>query len=243
MSRDRKGSFSRDNYTSDEQAPSQPDWFKEYSANLEKLSVQPARKDRDMFNQISDILGTKSRYSSVEEAVTDMHSRTGLATYLQMCEADKAAVMSNEKLASDETTEVTETTDVLPEQHDSEIEKAIDPNSDESHFPQLLKDHPEIGEFIKSFVGPKGRSGYIHVPAVVEAIRIMFRNKDFSSDELEDKHLRKFINEEIIKEKAKHKTDTAKDNKHLGELDAPGDSSSSNYENNDAFSILMPAKL
>lgn len=232
MSRSRKGSFSRESETSN---TAQPDWFIEYSENLKKLSVQPAHKDRALYDQINDILGTKSRYATVEEAVTDMHGRTGLATYLQMCESEKSEVL---KTAFDK-----QNIEMNTNESDSdrtELENSIDPDSDQNHYPQLLKDHPEIESFINNFI--KDRNGYIHVPAVVESIRIIFRNEDFSSDELEDKHLRKFINEAIIKEKSLHENDNSGTDIDLGKLDNTSDSSQSE-ENNDAFSILMPVKM
>ncbi len=209
MSRSRKGSFSRD-YSEDvgSQAPS---WFREFASNLQKTSVQSADADRSMFDQISDILGTKSRYATVDEAVQDFQKRTGLAQYLQMCEADQAEVS---KVASAE----------MP-----------DLEADESQFPTLLKDHPEIQEFIENFI--HARKGHIHGPAVTESIRIIFRNKNFSSDELEDKHLRKYISDKIADEKSKndHHEEPIGD---LGKLDhsAPSD------EAQDAFAIIAPAK-
>jgi hypothetical protein len=229
MSRGRKGVFSRDN--SEDSNVSQPDWFKEYSSNLQKLSVQPAHKDRAFFDQITDILGNKSRYATVEEAVKDLQDRTGLAKYLQMCEAEQAEVT---KVAQD-----INDTHVKEPKTEEELEVTLDPDSDEMKYPKLLQDHPEIKKFIENFV--KSRNGFVHVPAVVESIRIIFRNDNFTSDELEDKHLRKFINEVIIKEKALHEGDNAGIDIDLGKLDHSTDTQVE--ENNDAFSILMPAKL
>lgn len=228
MSRGRKGVFSRDN--SEDTGSSQPDWFKDYSSNLQKLSVQPAHRDRALFDQISDILGTKSRYATVEEAVQDLQDRTGLAKYLQMCEAEQAEV----RKTAQEMHVHTE-----PVKTEEDLEVTLDPDSDEMQYPKLLKDFPQIKQFIENFV--KSRNGFVHVPAVVESIRIIFRNEDFSSDELEDKHLRKFINEVIIKEKALHEGDHAGVDTDLGKLDHSTDSQVE--ENNDAFSILMPAKI
>lgn len=65
--------FSRDDNTK------APDWFKDFANNLEKNSVQPKS---NTYDQIADILGIKSRYSSVEEAVSDMRKRVGLDVLL-----------------------------------------------------------------------------------------------------------------------------------------------------------------
>lgn len=55
-----------------------PSWFNEFSKNLEKEAVKSKREDYSLFDQINNILGNKSKYSSVEEAVLDMQKRTGL---------------------------------------------------------------------------------------------------------------------------------------------------------------------
>lgn len=55
-------------------------WYNEFVGNLQKSSVQ---SHESIYDQISAIIGnTKSKYSSVEEAVQDMRERTGLNTIL-----------------------------------------------------------------------------------------------------------------------------------------------------------------
>ncbi len=58
-------------------------WLKEISKNLEKSAVQTRNQDENLFNQINSIMyGTKSKYSSVAEAVEEMKQRAGLTAYL-----------------------------------------------------------------------------------------------------------------------------------------------------------------
>ena len=73
---------SRDNNTFDRQH-SDPDWANDFFVNLEKASVHSKQKDVSLFDQISQIIGGKSKYSNVEEAVLDMQKRTGLYDYLK----------------------------------------------------------------------------------------------------------------------------------------------------------------
>lgn len=69
-------SISRDENSFDKDY-NQPDWAKDIDAKL-KEAVKSRKEDNSLFNQINNILGNKSKYSSVEEAVLDMQKRTGL---------------------------------------------------------------------------------------------------------------------------------------------------------------------
>ena len=60
----------------------EPSWFNDFVSNLEKNSVQ-SKQQISTFDQINQILGNKSKYSTVEEAVLDMQKRTGLYDYLR----------------------------------------------------------------------------------------------------------------------------------------------------------------
>lgn len=57
-------------------------WLKNLSNALEKEAVQPRRVDQNLFEQINSIMNNKSKYTSVEAAVEDMKSRSGLTAYL-----------------------------------------------------------------------------------------------------------------------------------------------------------------
>jgi len=61
----------------------EPSWFGEFVTNLEKAGVKSKKDDFSFFDQINGILGNKSKYSNVEEAVLDMQRRTGLSELLQ----------------------------------------------------------------------------------------------------------------------------------------------------------------
>lgn len=226
MSRNGKGVFSRQS----ENDVSAPDWFSDFSSNLQKMSVQPAHRDKALFDQISEILGNKSRYATVEEAVQDLQKRTGLAQYLQMCEAEKVEVHKN---AADHAVMKEDPSTPVDEE---ELIVMLDPDTDEVQYPVLLKEHPHIERFITNFV--TSRRGYIHVPAVIEAVRSVFKNENFTSDELEDKHLRKFINELIIKEKSQHNKDYGSD-VDLGKIPS---SSNDTEQKDDFFAIFDSVK-
>jgi hypothetical protein len=69
--------ISRDT-SSTESAGREPSWFSDFVNNFEKEAVKSKKDDYSLFDQINNILGNKSKYSSVEEAVLDMQRRTGL---------------------------------------------------------------------------------------------------------------------------------------------------------------------
>lgn len=74
--------ISRDNNATD-RGDREPSWFSEFTKNLEKEAVKSKKDDYALFDQINSILGNKSKYSSVEEAVLDMQRRTGLLDLLK----------------------------------------------------------------------------------------------------------------------------------------------------------------
>jgi len=81
-------SISRD-HDSQETTGKEPSWFNDFVSNLEKSSVK--KQDYSVMEQINNIIGNKSKYSNVEEAVLDMQKRTGLTDYLQ----SKVAQLNN----------------------------------------------------------------------------------------------------------------------------------------------------
>lgn len=81
---------SRDN---DDVIPSskQSDWMTDFANALEKSAVKSKREDYALFDQITNILGNKSKYSTVDEAVEDLKKRTGLSAYLDQIKSASVA--------------------------------------------------------------------------------------------------------------------------------------------------------
>jgi hypothetical protein len=73
-------SFSRD--SDFHEVGGDPDWVQDFVKNLEVNSAKSRGEENSVYDQINNILGNKSKYSSVEEAVEDMKNRTGLSEYL-----------------------------------------------------------------------------------------------------------------------------------------------------------------
>lgn len=71
---------SRDESAIEPSSTTVPSWYKDFVENLEKNSVQ---SQRSLHEEINAIMGnTKSKFSSVEEAVQDLKDRTGLQALL-----------------------------------------------------------------------------------------------------------------------------------------------------------------
>jgi hypothetical protein len=60
-----------------------PSWMDGLENELNKQSVKSKKEDYALFDQINSIIGNKSKYSTVEEAVIDFQKRTGLYEVLQ----------------------------------------------------------------------------------------------------------------------------------------------------------------
>src|SRR5271166_2031273 len=82
-------SISRDTSSTDS-GDREPSWFSDYVSNLEKAGVKSKKDDYSLFDQINNILGNKSKYSSVEEAVLDMQRRTGLLELIKQTKSAQA---------------------------------------------------------------------------------------------------------------------------------------------------------
>ena len=75
-----------------ERGEKEPDWFKDYVANMEANAAKT--RPSSIFEDISGILGGKNKFSTVEEVVDDMAKRTGLYQ-MQQKKASEAGKFDN----------------------------------------------------------------------------------------------------------------------------------------------------
>lgn len=192
MSRGRIGSFSRDS-DSTTFGGDEPEWLREYSKNLQKNSVHSLEHDRSTYDQISEIMGTKSKYSTVEDAVKDMRARTGLDLYLTQ-------VAATVKQASEK---------------EEELEVTL-PGDD---TPSVFAEHPEVEKFIRKYVD--SRKGHTSIAAVLVDVGRLF--KDIESSALDDKTLKKFINRAIVDARKLNPIDEELSGELLGSVEKSND--------------------
>ncbi len=88
------GIISRDTDSRDNETKL-PSWLENFAKDLQKTSVQSRQQDESTYDQISNILGNKSKFSSVEEAVQDMRRRTGFEAFINA----KSEKENNKKIA------------------------------------------------------------------------------------------------------------------------------------------------
>jgi hypothetical protein len=215
-----------------------------FAKNLHKENVQSRRQYEAVpIDRINEIIGNKSRYTSVEEAVSDMRSRTGLATYLKMTEAERRDLAKTAQFATEPP--MMSGSGIVPSDEAQlttepsiEVELGDDEESNKK-MPKLCQEHPIIDSTIKNFI--EDRHGNVHVHAVLDHIRRLFQQENIPSDEWEDRNLRTYINSLITAEKV---------NSHTGDSDYAGydtlgrldQSDQDQSQKEDAFAILTPAK-
>lgn len=70
-------------------------WIDEFAKHLEKNSVQPRSETQSIYDQLYSVIrGNKSRYPSVDAAVEDMRTRTGLIAYKNQLRAEQEKAQS-----------------------------------------------------------------------------------------------------------------------------------------------------
>lgn len=80
--------ITRESY-SVEKSPVTPHWMDEFANSLQKVSVEPMRNSQlSVYDQISSIMGRKSKHPTVEAAVEDMKERSGLTAYLMKVQSN-----------------------------------------------------------------------------------------------------------------------------------------------------------
>lgn len=131
-------------------------WLSSFIENLNKISVE-SRKST-IYNEVSSILGNKSKYSTVDEAVKDLQHRTGLLAYLSKISSNKTKNKTAEK----------------------EQKKEI-----ANKEPEVFKKCPELKIFIENFVTTRpGVAIHAVVSSIPRSLKDKFKEKDLDDDVL-----------------------------------------------------------
>ncbi len=188
-------------------------WLKQFQNKLEREAVQ-SKSNQSVFEQITSIMNSKSKYPSVEAAVEDMKERSGLKAYLEN-------KLSNDKklpkTASDE---------------NNAIHKQID-------LPIVIKKYPPIKSTIENYI--KDTKGNLPIPAIIDKIKSIHKSDVSHAEDWEDEKLVRLVS--ALNLKAKKDNPAILDNPgNLGTLDVLDDSEI-DPSNTDAFYALNPAKF
>lgn len=203
-------------------------WLKQFHKKLEKGAVQSKSIENSFYDQINSIMNGKSKYTSVDAAVSDMKDRSGLTAYL-----DKLNKVSEDNESNNTTTKTAASE--TEEDNNSVIDKKI-------HFenvePIIIKKCPKIKNTLENII--QSSSGNLSLPAIIDRLRSIHQSDISDGKDWEDQGLIIYVSRLNLKEKGKHSHDT--DESHLGMRDS---SSTDDIDpsNTDAFNSLNPAKI
>ena len=194
-------------------------WLREFENKLEKTSVQP--RGQSVFDQITSIMNTKSKYPSVQAAVDDMMQRSGLTDYLD-----------NVKISEETLDERTRKT---ADNHKEEQRK----EHSGGRMPQVIQQRPDIMRTLDNIV--RESRGNLPIPAIIAKLRSLHAQDIADESAWEDERLVHLVSQANLRAKQANPSTFDKFDQ-LGR----GDHSTSDDvdpSNTDAFNALMPAKI
>lgn len=157
---------------------SEDDWMAEFSKNLDKQSTRSKGKANSVYDQISAIMGNKSKYPTVEAAVEDMKERSGMTKFLDKMKSESQSSGGNTKKADCES-----------------CEKGV----------KLFQDVPQVKNTIDNYCDDT--HGNLPLPAIVEKVRSIHRNDVSSDADWNADDLLHYINSKNTESKKKHPGD------------------------------------
>tara|TARA_R110000868_G_scaffold99024_1_gene272599 strand:- start:29360 stop:30025 length:666 start_codon:yes stop_codon:yes gene_type:complete len=202
---------------------SEDHWLKQFEKTLQKGAVQSVSKD-SFYDQINAIIGgTKSKYSSVADAVEDMKERSGLMAYLNKVKAAEDNIKN--KIASDN--------------QDAFDKKIPIEGNPKVLLPIVIRKCPHVENTLKNFItSTRGNSS---LPAIIDKIKSIHKSDVSNVEDFDSNDFMKYVSELNLKEKTKNPS-TYENNHDLGKIDDLNDSDV-DPSNTDAFNSLNPAKI
>ena len=197
---------------------SEDHWLKEFENKLQSTAVQP--RGQSLFDQISSIMNTKSKYPSVQAAVDDMMHRSGLTAYLDNVKTSTEEAGGPKKTA--------QTQDKQPAKHEPK------------KGPKILEKIPGLKRTLENII--KETRGNMPISAVIARLQSL-HSKDSNDAKIWD-------DEELLRLVSKCNLEAKKSNPgvfenfdNLGQTDHGNNESDIDPSNTDAFNALMPAKI
>lgn len=188
-------------------------WLRQFEASLQKSSVQP--RGKSVYDEITSIMNTKSKYPSVQAAVDDMMHRSGLSNYLDT---------------------VKESQEQIPEEKATKTAQFV-PGND---VPKVIRQVPGVAKTIENIV--RESKGNLPLSAILQRVQAL-HSKDASSEGVwDDEQLIRYISQKNTEAKANN-PGVFENYDSLGKTDHANLDSDIDESNTDAFNILMPAKI
>jgi hypothetical protein len=193
-------------------------WLRAFEDKLQKGAVQP-RSQVNLFDQINSIMNnSKSKYTSVQNAVEDMMSRSGLKDHMESIKISHQE--SSKKVA---------------QQHATSIE----PKKEDDKTPQVIKDKPDILQTLDNII--KDTRGNMSIPAIIGKLRSLHSGDITNESDWDDERLLRLVSKMNLQAK-KDNPSTFDNYSSLGVIDHSTADADLDPSNQDAFSILMPSK-
>lgn len=194
-------------------------WLRQFEDKLQKTSVQP--RGQSVFEQITSIMNSKSKYPSVQAAVDDMMQRSGLTDYLDN-------VKTSEETLDERSRKTAET-------HKDKVRE----QTKNSKTPQVIQQKPSILRTLENIV--KESRGNLPIPAIITRLRSLHAQDIADESAWEDERLIHLVSQCNLRAKQDNpatfdKFDQLGRGDHMSDHDI-------DPSNTDAFNALMPAKI
>jgi len=220
---------------------SEDHWLKQFQKTLEKGAVQPAQ--HSLYDQITNIMNTKSKYPSVQAAVDDMMQRSGLTDYLHGVkvsseEGGKAKTAADQNDAFLKEIPVEEK--VSEEESEPEHKHEHCEHDHEKSLPIVIIKHPSIGRTLENYI--KATRGNLPVPAIIQKLHSIHDHDVSDAKDWEDDKLIRLVSKMNLEAK-KDNPGVFENYDNLGASEFSGADQDVDASNTDAFNALMPAKI
>lgn len=195
-------------------------WLREFENKLQKTSVQP--RGRDVYDEITSIMNTRSKYPSVQAAVDDMMHRSGLSTYLETVKE------SQEKIPAQKATKTAQ-----------EKEEREDEDEDRK-MPKIIIEVPGAKRTLENII--KETKGNSPISAIIQKLRSLHARDTSNEASWDDEDLIHLVSQLNLEAK-KNNPGVFESFDQLGKGDHANLDTDIDASNTDAFNILMPAKI
>lgn len=193
-------------------------WLREFENKLQKTSVQP--RGESVYDQITSIMNTNSKYPSVQAAVDDMMQRSGLSNYLD-----------NVKQSQEE----------IPVTQPRKIAQQQQPTSQNTNnLPKVIKEKPSIFNTLENII--KDSRGNMPLPAIIARLHSLHARDISDEGAWEDENLIRLVSQLNLQAK-KDNPGNFENFDQLGQGDRSASDSDIDSSNTDAFHALLPAKI
>jgi hypothetical protein len=201
-------------------------WLRQFEDKLQKTSVQP--RGQSLYDQISSIMNTKSKYPSVQAAVDDMMQRSGLTDYLDNVKTSEETLDERSRKTAQDQNDKRDHNAKKREEHSH------------SKIPEVLQSKPSIMRTLENVV--RESRGNLPVPAIITRLRSLHAHDIADDSAWEDDRLIRLVSDCC----AQAKRDNPATFDQFDQL-GKGDGSMADHDvdpsNTDAFNSLMPAKI